>query len=78
MCLSWSRTFGKQPAMFRLALRAPMRRRNVVMTHVVCVSEQGRWIPGMSLVCREELALWGLESLAQPELQQHGMSGGDT
>ena len=31
---------------------------------------------GKGLVCREELALLGMESLAQPDLQQHGPLGG--
>ena len=31
---------------------------------------------GKGLVCREELALLGMQSLAQPHLQQHGPLGG--
>ena len=31
---------------------------------------------GKGLVCREELALLGTKSLAQPDLQQHGPLGG--
>ena len=31
---------------------------------------------GKCLVCREELALLGVESIAQPDLQQHEPLGG--
>ena len=41
------------------------------------MSGEGRWSAGMSLVCREELILLRLESLAQLDHQFHGLSGGD-
>lgn len=50
----------------------------MVVTQILCGSGEGMWSTGMILVFREELALRGLERLAQWDHQRYGWSGGDS